>query len=295
MPKPAKTTKPATSTTAPSRVKVTDELYERILLFYVENPLAHAKGARLFDLGRRTMTGLYYTGAPHLGKPAMKLLVNTVAVRARALRASMKASDLAAAEAEINKIIQSTSASSLAKSVDDAAQARAEEGAVVAAGRRNILALQSLLTPLLAGASKRARDFEKILQNDKLDPWELLKLFRELGKFQHDISSAAKVTMDMERLLMGEPAEAKTNQPMNEGDAIKVLELSSRTFERYKGGGRQLIDGVGREIARVQSPLLDLDPEAEDAEEPADLEPEPFPADEEELPMSTYFEQGDDA
>jgi len=267
MPKARTTKQPAT----PVRAKVDDALWEKILLFYVNNPKQHMQATKVFGLSRRTLTGLFYEGAQHLNKPPMKNLVGTVEVRARALRAGLRDQELARADQEIDAIINATSASALAQSVDDAARARSEEGAVVGAARRNILSLQSLLIPLLAGAKKRARDLEKLLDNDQIEPWELLKLFRELGKFQHDLNSAAKINMDMERMLMGEPAESKTAQPMTQRDAVRVLELGARTLERMRGNGR-LIEGKGIEVARVVA-------SADDEEEldPEDLEPEPFP------------------
>jgi hypothetical protein len=288
-----------------ARAKVDDALWERICIWYVNNKNQHAKAVKEFGLSRRTLTGYYFSGAQHLNRPPIKALVETVEWKARALRASMKQEELEKAEAEIQNIINGGKhASTLAKSVDDAVAARAEEGAVVAASRRNILALQNLLAPLLLGASKRAKELEGLLAKEEVGAMDLLKLFRELGKFQSDLNSAAKVNMEMERMLMGEPQEAKAQSVKTKGEAIRVLELGARTLDRLRSKGK-IVETEGVDVSAGISPLLGLQPdEDEDADEDEDedateaekaveaiedLEPDPFP---EEPPHSEamYFE-----
>lgn len=253
------------------RSKVTPELYEEILLWYVQNGLQHMKASKHFGLSRRTLTGLYYSGAPSLKKPPMRLLVDNVEVRARALRNQLKKEELARADAEIQDIIHGTAdQSTLARAADDSMRARAEEGAVVSAGRRNILKLQSMLAPLLTGAVTRMKVLEKDIA--KLAPEDLIKMMKDLAKLQLDLISAAKNNMEMERLLMGDPNAAQDNAPvpLAQKDAMKVLDLAARTMHRLRAEGR-LVDTEGEEV--TTPPLLDPD-EDEDEDEDEDAEGE---------------------
>jgi hypothetical protein len=252
-------------TKASPRSKVTPELFEELLLWYVNNGNQHVRAARLFGLSRRTVSGLYYMGMPSLNKPPMRILIDNVEVRARAARALLKKEELARAEKEMNDIIQGTANTTvLGHAISDSIKTRAEEGAVVSAGRRNILKMQSMLAPLMTGAVLRMKELEKDIK--RLAPEDLIKLMKDLTKIQGDLISAAKTNMDMERQLLGDPngAEDTKNKPLNREEAFKVIELAARTAERMRSEGR-LVDAEGEEIK--QNPVLDLDDEDDDTEE----------------------------
>lgn len=258
---------PGGSTPAAARSKVTPELYEEILLWYVENGVAHMKASKIFKLSRRTLSGLFYEGAKHLNKPPMRLLLDNVEVRARAARAAMKKEELARANQRIQEIIDGTAAGdTLSRAVDDSVRARAEEGAVVTAGRRNILQLQSMLAPLLTGAVDRMMELQKDIKT--LAPDDLVKMMKDMAKLQMDLITAAKNNMDMERLLMGDPNAREDHKPTQLGvkDAMKVLDLASRTMARMRSEGA-LVDAEGEETESTTLDLTKLDDEADDEDD----------------------------
>ncbi len=266
--------KPKAKAGTKPRSKVTAELYEEILLWYAEHGQQHMKASKVFGLARRTLSGLFFEGAPHLDKPPMRLLVQSVEVKARALRNQLKKEELARANQQIQDIIDGTAAGdTLSRAIDDSVRARAEEGAVVSAGRRNILKLQSMLAPLLTGAVDRMKVLERDIKH--LAPEDLVKLMKDLAKLQMDLISAAKTNMEMERLLLGDPSAGKDTEQkqLDPKSAMKVLDMAARTMARMRQEGK-LLDGVGETTETTALDLTQVDGEEDDYEDGEEVGPE---------------------
>jgi hypothetical protein len=132
-------------------------------------------------------------------------------------------------------------------------RARAEEGQIVASGRRLILEAQQTLGPLLHGITQRIKTMPRDVRD--MQPAEVVKLLREVTRLQSDLTSASKTNMEMERLLLGAggDSEGKIGRTMSQQQAAQVIAMTHRHVERMKSRG-ELIDGEGEETERAVIP-----------------------------------------
>jgi hypothetical protein len=228
----------------PSNVKVTQQVWEELQLFFVQHRAAgragigKAQAAKKFSISVKTIENLWYHGSPSLGKPAMKTLMNDADVMARAARAKMRDDQLKAAEAEINAIVAAAGNSDAASSLRDAAEARAHEGLLVAVSRQNLIGIQGVYSRILRAIMDGADSIEAEVR--AMTPKQKIAFIKEFAKMMNDSNSALKMVMETERLLMGEPTEiiGISNRNMSQKDAARILNLATRTHNRM------LIDGT---------------------------------------------------
>lgn len=107
---------------------------------------------------------------------------------------------------------------------------------MVTATRTNVILLQGTISRLMRGALSRADEVEAHVR-ERMSPGALVRFVSECGKLLHEANSAAKLAMDMERVLMGEPTEiiGINAHAMSQEDAVRTLALARKTYERLQG------------------------------------------------------------
>jgi hypothetical protein len=127
------------------------------------------------------------------------------------------------------------------KAKEDAIQSRKEEGKMVSMGRRNTIAVMAATTKLIAGAITKAKEMDEKIKKGKvkLTPAQTIAFVRSCAYVTKTASESAKISMEMERMLMGEPTEiiGLDMKNMSLDDAARTIEMANVALQRAKERG----------------------------------------------------------
>lgn len=124
---------------------------------------------------------------------------------------------------------------------DDAVATREQEGQMVKLARANAIALMSSTSRLLSAGIDKARELETALKTGTatLTPKETVKFMGSCGYLVSKATESAKLVLEMERLLLGEPTEVigVAVRDMTLDDAARTIELANRALARARERG----------------------------------------------------------
>jgi len=148
---------------------------------------------------------------------------------------------------------------------DDAVATREAEGSMVKLARANVVALMSATSRLLSAGIDKAKALEKDIRTGtvELTPKEVQKFLGSLGYLVSKSTESAKLAIEMERLLLGEPPEVLGLEVRNmtRDDAARTIELANRALARARKRG----------LVPDLDPAADLVPEVEAPADPSAL------------------------
>lgn len=212
---------------------VSPEDWERWLAAFREAPGQTSVVAEQMGVGERRARRLWRDGIPKQGLPAIRTVIAREQVEARALRGDPDAADLEAVSGREQRTMLEMleREKKRARVASDAAQTRAEEGRLVQAARRNALALMLSTSGVLKGAMQLGQRIEEALAAQAAGPLRdfdakaAVALVRQAAAISRFGTEAAKMAVQMERLLMG--------QPDGDSDLPDGARLSPEQAERW--------------------------------------------------------------
>lgn len=126
------------------------------------------------------------------------------------------------------------------KALEDSARTRAEEGALIAVSRRNVMALGTISAQVLRGAQQLATRMQKQLEKagkDELSLKEGMQLIQRASVVVRLGTEAGKMAVQMERLAMGQPIgeglDTNTTK-LSPDDAERWIDMTVRALERAR-------------------------------------------------------------
>lgn len=208
----------------------------------------HARAARLIDSGEpalnlpslrdaaRAYAATFKAPSSHLAKTTAATeaeeLARTLEARAKAAKAARKTEEVV---------------------LGDAQKSRADEVRLVRANRMSALVLASVNADLLkvsTGLARSLLDDEPALR--KLSPEKRLNILRTVAGIVQRTADASRISVNMERLLMGEPTtilgrEGASTQDMTADEAEEWLAIANRAFAR-RASRRVPIEATGEPL-----------------------------------------------
>lgn len=220
-------------------------IYDKLLEHFREFPGAKAAAARSAGVSRATGSRAWDLGWPDRQLPAIKDVIQEEMILARSRRASaMEIGAAAFAQSPAGSSIPSgPGAADMIRSIakDDATAARAQEGQMVKLSRANTIALMSATARLTSAAIDKAKDLEGKLRTNEvpLTPPQVVKFISSCAYLTKTAAEAAKLGIEMERLLLGEPTEIVgiDVRHMTLDDAARTIEVASRALARARDRG----------------------------------------------------------
>ena len=232
-----------------------------MVVAYREKPENYAHAARAGNCDRATARKAWQVGWASRGWPAIREIIKTERLEARAKlydehRAREEAALAAAEQEELDaarKLEEEAERQAAAeeKARADAIEARAEEARMVRAQRGNVIALIGIINQTARMAIDQSAELKAILaagvdaNGAKLTLSKRLAVGRELSRMMETASNAMRQVMECERILMGEPTEIvgiNVNH-MSIDDAAHMVGVSNRALDRAKRKGLVAIEG----------------------------------------------------
>jgi hypothetical protein len=253
---------------------IAPEVYERARVAFLERgTLAAVREAT--GLGAPAVQRLLDSGIPTRGLPSLRDAARVHAADVeRRLRLAEKASAAEQAGALAATLEQRSKAARASrehegKVLGDAVASRADEVLLVRANRKSALALAGINASLLrAGSAIAASILNDRDRLDKLSPRDRLGLLRTIAGIVHRTAQASQVSVNMERLLMGEPTAilgrtdaGPSTADMSPEDAEKWLAIANKAFAR-RASRRTVVEalpveGAGGQIDEDAADLLE--------------------------------------
>lgn len=233
------------------------DTYDALIEAFRQHPGNAAAAGRAAGVTRQTATRAWRRGWPKRRWPAIK---DVLAQEQRLARAARHQADAAALGLDTS--IEATdpdAAAALAKAqakglheaqraaldaeqaAMDATLARAQEGQMVKLQRGNTIALMGSTSHLLRAGLAEARKLQEQLEAGEvvLTTQQRVRFVGSCGYLAKTAAEAAKLTMEMERLLLGAPTEIVGIQAgrLSMADAERVVDLAQRALQRVQGRG----------------------------------------------------------
>ncbi len=214
--------------------KIKPGQYDRLLSAFRDKPGNIRHAAREAGVAWETSKRMWIKGAADIDLAPIKPLVENEMVQARVLAEREKREkDKTTAEDHLRTSFEDQEAAR-----QDAVASRKAESDVVRSNRKNVVTLVAVMARALAGCLKRAKALEKRIVDAKdMDLAEEIALLDRMARTVERTTRAAKETMVMERLLLGEPTEIiglKGVGDFTEDEAIRELELGAQTAVRMR-------------------------------------------------------------
>lgn len=245
---------------------ISKEQYDRLLAAYRELPGNASAASRRAEVTRKTATRAWRTGWPSRKWPPIRTVLEEEQRLARAAR--FEAVTLAAAngvpEHEIETSVAKLSGQGARegnsqlqaaptdarrrpgiaaeldrlKAQQDAIEARTQEAQLVKMSRGNTIALMASTSHLLKSAIQRASDLDQELRTGKatLTPQQVTRFVTGCAYLAKSAAEAGKLTMEMERLLLGAPTEiiGIRADRLSLDDASAIVGMAARALARVK-------------------------------------------------------------
>lgn len=249
---------------------ITREKYDKLLEAYRDQPGNASTAARSAGVTRKTATRAWRTGWPKRKWPPIRTVLEEEVRLARAARleavtlaaAHGKSPEEAVAAAVVtpaltgqgarqgNTQLQAAPKDSVhrpgiaaeldrLKAQQDAVEARTQEGQLVKLSRGNTIALMAATAHLLKSAISRASDLDEELRKGevKMTPQQVTKFVTGCAYLAKNAAEAGKLTMEMERLLLGAPTEiiGIRSDRLSLDDARAIIDMAGRALARVEG------------------------------------------------------------
>lgn len=249
---------------------ITAELYEAARDAYVgHGTLSAVREAT--GLGQGAAQRLLDSGIPQLGLPSLR---DAARAEASKVEARLRKREDAAATLEAKELAKVMEARAQAqkrarehetKVLGDAERSRAEEVQLVRLNRISATVLAQVNADLLRVSSSLAKSLlEDQAALRKLTPKERLGILRTVAGVVHRTAQASAASVNMERLLMGQPtailgrADGPSTQHMTPEEAEQWLALANRAFAR-RAARRTVVDA---EVVREEDGAEEAEDEA---------------------------------
>lgn len=229
--------------------KITAEIWDDILVFYQANhkaPNLHALAVQHFNFSRKTLSTLYFMGSEPLGKPPIKSLMDTVEVKARAVKAAFKEQALREAGQEIQNAIAPPD---MAKELSGKGP-YVSPNAMLASTRKNTVVLQTIVGEMLVAVYQRLPELQSALAT--MPAHKLPDTITELRGHLTALANTAKVIQDLEKAIREEDEAGtigKKSSIQSKEDATRVLEMTSRFVSRIAAAPLVVIPTDGETVS----------------------------------------------
>lgn len=212
--------------------QITHAIYNALVVAYREQPEGHKLAAERAGVNWRTARRGWERGwAPRLPwAPAIK---DVVANEQKEARARLVIKQAQQAQAEVQAAV-TTPAAIQAKAREDALDSRVQEAKLVRASRENTLVLLGLTQPVLKGLRGVAARIEDLLASSKPTSGQALDIYDKLSSIMLRTNEAAKLALQMERLLIGAPTEILGVAGVSDEDAERELKRTLALFEEAR-------------------------------------------------------------
>ena len=224
-------------------VRINQERYDAMLTAYRHDPGNHRAAARKTGADRRTVAKAWEKGFPEKGLQPIKDIIDLEREASRARLAAARELELTTiAKAEADRVIEDKALATV-----DAVSSRTAEAKIVRKARDNATILLETVEELLIGASDlslRLKENLKDLTVDALTRTEVIEALKAVGSLAKQANETAKISMQMERVLLGTPEKTiGVNINMSQDEAVKELKLANQALQRARERGI-VVDGV---------------------------------------------------
>lgn len=240
--------------------------YDALLEAFREQPGVVRAAARKAGVRPETAHRAWHRGWPDRKLRPIKELVEQEMLARRALRAEERDA-AAAAEERDAKASEARRAQEVERARLDAAASRKEEALLVRTTRRNLMALAGATAQLTDGSLKLAQSLRtrllEMAATGQVDVREGVSLIRAIAAATKHGAEAARLVLQMERLLLGEPTEIlglRGAGDLSLEEHLERIDKAARAGERFKKRLR-LIEG-GRAEGRGDRSEPDSDADA---------------------------------
>jgi hypothetical protein len=233
--------------TKPSN-RLTPQFYSDLIAAYRENPGRYGPAARAVGCDPATAKRGWEQGwLEH--EPWARPIRDIIAQEVRAARVKLEEERQAKVDKIVGDAAKSTSqdileaavvreralaerAKNLAQLQADAAGSIAEEAKMIRAYRTDLHGVAAMANQLLSGMEPIVKKVREALQTDtSMKPAEAIAILRQLTSVLKEGAEAAQKTMEMERLLLGQPQQILEERVEPSGDPADSLAKLSAAFE----------------------------------------------------------------
>jgi hypothetical protein len=203
---------------------ISRELYEQMLEAFREEPGNVGYVAKKCDVEYRTAAKCWKVGweskyfDPAKDKIEQELIAEQLATRAR-----------------LANSIKSDTKSEVVR--QDAVEIRTHETKMVRGARENCIALMACSQKLLGGAFQLSARLGELLRNEQLGVKDGIAVLATIGKLIKDGNESAKLSLVLERLLVGAPTEIIGLTNITVADAESECRRALATIEMAKSMG----------------------------------------------------------
>jgi len=244
---------------------VTEDKWNQILDVFRQAPKDYAQVVKTCGVSRETAKKAWEYGWPDRDWPPIKLIMKDEGLLARAERAKKEqARALIDREAMLAEQAKKEAEARL-QARQDAIMARAQEGKMVALSRGNTIALQAAAARLMKIAVESARELEEDIKAKRLQmtPKEKVKFVTSVAYLNESIVRAAKINIEMERQLLGEPTEVIgiSAGDMSLDDAARTVIVAGRALKRAARRGmvdKSTMDALQAELFEANKDVIDV-------------------------------------
>lgn len=230
---------------------ISRELYEQMLEAFREEPGNVGYVAKKCDVEYRTAAKCWKVGweskyfDPAKDKIEQELIAEQLATRAR-----------------LANSIKSDTKSEVVR--QDAVEIRTHETKMVRGARENCIALMACSQKLLGGAFQLSARLGELLRNEQLGVKDGIAVLATIGKLIKDGNESAKLSLVLERLLVGAPTEIIGLTNITVADAESECRRALATIEMAKSMGP---DAVWNPLAAESSAESSSEVNAESSSE----------------------------
>jgi hypothetical protein len=230
---------------------ISRELYEQMLEAFREEPGNVGYVAKKCDVEYRTAAKCWKVGweskyfDPAKDKIEQELIAEQLATRAR-----------------LANSIKSDTKSEVVR--QDAVEIRTHETKMVRGARENCIALMACSQKLLGGAFQLSARLGELLRNEQLGVKDGIAVLATIGKLIKDGNESAKLSLVLERLLVGAPTEIIGLTNITVADAESECRRALATIEMAKNMGP---DAVWNPLATESSAESSSETNAESSSE----------------------------
>jgi hypothetical protein len=230
---------------------ISRELYEQMLEAFREEPGNVGYVAKKCDVEYRTAAKCWKVGweskyfDPAKDKIEQELIAEQLATRAR-----------------LANSIKSDTKSEVVR--QDAVEIRTHETKMVRGARENCIALMACSQKLLGGAFQLSARLGELLRNEQVGVKDGIAVLATIGKLIKDGNESAKLSLVLERLLVGAPTEIIGLTNITVADAESECRRALATIEMAKSMGP---DAVWNPLAAESSAESSSEVNAESSSE----------------------------
>lgn len=233
-------------------VRVDQERYDAMVDSYRDTPGNFRACSRTTGVDRRTAKKAWEDGWPGRGLEPIKIVIEQEQDAARArLHDARKAELEALAKQNVQAQVETRAMAKI-----DAVESRTEEARMVRVARSNTISLMESVQDMLEGAKELAAAMKTEISITAGEvaskPGQAVALFQAIASTTKQANEAAKLSMAMERTLLGEPEKKiGLELSLSPNEAAREIELANRALARARARGMVDEDVLEGEILEV--------------------------------------------